>query len=79
MAEEEFDALAHPYVVHEDSEILGEFVTSERGRYPLAVAPIRVKTGTYTVRLQKGLLDRERVVLDVDERSQTISVYRSQG
>ena len=79
MADEEFDVLTLPFVVGEDTEIIGEFVTSERGRYPLAVAPIRVKPGTYTVRLQRGLLDREGVVLQVDGRSRTITVYRSKG
>ena len=73
----EFDELPTPLEIPEDMDVTAEFIAGERGRYPLAVAPVRVPKGSYRLRLQQGLLDREAVVLDVDEDKGTITVLRA--
>jgi hypothetical protein len=77
MDEERFDELTTPLEVPEDTDIVGDFVAGDRGRYPLAVSPVRVSKGTYRLRLEFGLLDREPVVLDVNEDEHVISVLRA--
>jgi hypothetical protein len=77
MEEPDFDELPEPLYVAEDLDPVAELSLPGRDRYPVAVRGIRIPKGSYRLRVQKGLVNREPIVPEVDANAGLITVKRA--